>query len=104
LALLELDFILVKGKTRPVRIYALIGDEAVGANPAFATLKGNHDAMMAAYRARDWRRAHELLLACRRDAPELILPFYALYEHRIREFEADPPPPDWDGVYSATAK
>ncbi len=104
LALLELDFILVKGKTRPVRIYALVGDETVGANPAFVTLKANHDAMIAAYRARGWRRAHELLTACRGEAPELMLPFYALYEHRIREFEADPPPPDWDGVYSATAK
>lgn len=29
---------------------------------------------------------------------------YALYEHRIREFEAVPPPPDWDGVYTATVK
>jgi class 3 adenylate cyclase len=103
-AFLELDLILVKGKTKPVRIYTLLGDETVGGNPAFSTLKASHDAMLAAYRAQHWSEARAHLHGCRAEAPELMMPFYALYEHRIREFEAVPPPPDWDGVYAATAK
>ena len=103
-ALLELDLILVKGKTRPVRIFTLVGDEIAGANPAFTTLKISHDALLAAYRAQQWHHARELLHACRAEAPELMMPFYGLYEHRIREFEAAPPPSDWDGVYTAAAK
>jgi adenylate cyclase len=104
LAYLELDLILVKGKTKPVRIFTLVGDETVAANPAFAALKVNHDAMLTAYRAQRWPEARSHLHACRAEAPELTMPFYALYEHRIREFEATPPPPDWDGVYTATVK
>ncbi|MGH6980581.1 MAG: CHASE2 domain-containing protein, partial [Stellaceae bacterium] len=103
-AYLELDLILVKGKTRPVRIFTLVGDDAVAANPAFAALKTTHDAMLVAYRAQQWSEARRLLHACRAEAPELTMPFYALYEHRIREFENAPPPPDWDGVYTATVK
>jgi class 3 adenylate cyclase len=103
-ASLELDLILVKGKTRPVRIYTLVGDETVAANPAFAALKLSHDAMLAAYRAQKWHAARQYLHACRAEAPELTMPLYALYEHRIREFQAAPPPADWDGVYTATAK
>jgi class 3 adenylate cyclase len=103
-ASLELDLILVKGKTRPVRIYTLVGDETVAANPAFVALKLNHDAMLAAYRAQKWHAARQNLHACRAEAPELTMPLYALYEHRIHEFETAPPPADWDGVYTATAK
>jgi adenylate cyclase len=103
-AYLELDLILVKGKTRPVRILTLVGDEAVAANPTFAALKVSHDAMLAAYRAQQWGEARHHLHACRAEAPELTMPLYALYEHRIREFEAAPPPPDWDGIYTATVK
>jgi class 3 adenylate cyclase/CHASE2 domain-containing sensor protein len=103
-AYLELDLILVKGKTQPVRILALVGDEAVAANPAFSALRLSHDAMLAAYRAQQWAEARRHLHACRAEAPELTMPLYALYEHRIREFEAAPPPPDWDGVYTATVK
>jgi adenylate cyclase len=104
LALLELDLILVKGKTRPVRIFTLMGDESAGANPSFADLRDHHEAMLAAYRAQQWHEARGHLRACRAEAPESVMPVYALYEHRIREFESDPPPPDWDGVYTAVTK
>jgi adenylate cyclase len=104
LATLELDLIRVKGKTQPVRIHALVGDESVAANPAFAALKAEHAALIAAYRRMDWRAARGHLEACRAQAPELMQPFYALYAERIAGFEADPPPADWDGVYVALTK
>jgi adenylate cyclase len=104
LAFLELDLIVVKGKTRPVRIHALVGDEKAAVNPAFAALRSRHDAMLAAYRSQGWQEARRQLQACRAEAPELMMPVYRLYEHRLRIFETEPPPPDWDGVYTAATK
>src|SRR5205085_1474279 len=44
-AMLEIDLILVVGKTKPVRIFFLLGDESVRATSAFATLESAHDSM-----------------------------------------------------------
>lgn len=103
-AVLELDLIRVKGKTRPVHIYALVGDEREAVDPAFSSLTVTHDAMMAAYRARNWPEAHRYLDLSRAAAPDLMQKFYALYEKRIAAFEAEPPPADWDGVFVALTK
>ena len=104
LAALELDLIRVKGKNRPARIYALVGDEGVAANPAFTVLKTCHDALLRAYRARDWSEAQRLSQACRAVAPDLMHGYYQHYEERIAEYEAAPRPADWDGVFLALTK
>ena len=104
LALLELDLIRVKGKTRPVRIYAVVGDGSVAARPDFAALKENHDAMLGAYRSQRWAEAARRLAACQAAAPEALGALFALYAERIAAFSASPPPADWDGVYVALTK
>ena len=104
LATLELDLVRVRGKTRPVHIFALVGDETVASNPTFVALKSDHDALIAAYRKKDWVTARRQLDACRAEAPEMLQGFYALYEERISDFEKAPPPGDWDGVYVALTK
>ena len=103
-ATLELDLIRVKGKTKPVHIYALIGDETAAIDPAFSALTVQHDAMLAAYRARNWAEARARLGACRAQGPDSLQAFYDLYEERIAAFEAEPPPADWDGVFVALTK
>ncbi len=103
-ALLELDLIRVKGKTRPVHIYALLGDEREAVDPAFSALSVTHDAMLAAYRGRNWAEARRHLEASRTAAPEMMEKFYALYDKRIAAFESEPPPSDWDGVFVALTK
>jgi adenylate cyclase len=104
-AALELDLIRVKGKFEPVRIFTLLGDESMTAAEYFAPLREDHDAMLAAFRAQDWSRAWDLARRCReRCAPLEIEGLYDLYLQRIAEFEAEPPGPDWDGVYVATSK
>src|SRR5580698_2490920 len=61
-AWLEIDSVLVKGKTRPVGLYALAGDVALAGSEEFAHLARLHATMLAAYRNRDlraqfrWRR------------------------------------------------
>ncbi|MBV9016376.1 MAG: adenylate/guanylate cyclase domain-containing protein [Alphaproteobacteria bacterium] len=103
-AMLELDLIQVVGKTKPVRIFFLLGDEGVRATSAFASLESAHDAMIRAYRRRDWRTALNELDSCRAQAPEIVQYVYQLYEARIADLQASPPPPDWDGVYAALMK
>ena len=104
LALLELDLIRVKGKTRPVRIHGLIGDGTLAASASFTALKADHDAMLAAYREQRWSAAEERLATCRAQAPEALQGLYALYEERIAGFRATPPAADWDGVFVALTK
>jgi adenylate cyclase len=103
-AMLELDLIQVVGKTKPVRIYFLFGDEGVRATSAFAVLETAHDAMIRAYRRRDWTTALSELESCRAQAPEIAQYVYQLYEQRIADLQAAPPPADWDGVFAALMK
>ena len=105
LATIELDLIQVKGKTVGVKIFALLGDEAIEKAGDFRTLRDNHQQMIATYRAQEWDIAKARLKECR----ILCEPFglnqlYGLYEARITEYEANPPAPNWDCVYVATNK
>ncbi len=102
-AVLELDLIAVKGKVEAVRVFGLMGREPLTRDPDFQALTVEHDAMLAAYRAQDWAEARALLARCRAHDAELEL-LYDLYEERIDIYEADPPGPDWDGVFVATSK
>src|SRR4029077_10651838 len=103
-ALLGTALTQVAGKTQPVRIFFLFGDETVRGTEVFTALESEHDAMIAAYRAREWGAALEHLEACRSQAPEIIQGVYELYEKRITDLRADPPPADWDGVFAAETK
>lgn len=102
-ASLELDLIRVKGKSKPVRIYTLLGDENFRCSAAFQSLQVLHAALLAAYRAQNWHEALRLTQECAKfeNAPQEL---YELYAKRVREFEANPPTADWDGVFIATTK
>jgi adenylate cyclase len=102
-AALELDLIAVKGKQQAVRIYALLGDAETARSSAFMALAERHDAMLARYRAQDWRAAAEALSCCRPLDPRLTQ-LYDLYAERIAHYAASSPGPDWDGVFVASTK
>ena len=104
-ATLELDLIQVKGKTEPVRIYCVLGEEDVLLSQEFNSLEGSHKEMLAAYLNQDWDVALELIKTCREQmAPFDLSELYSLYEGRITDFKLTPPGKDWDGVYIATSK
>ena len=105
-AVLELDLIRVKGKSRPARIFGLLGDHALKLSERFRTLTLHHQAMLAAYRAQRWTEAKELMSDClAMDTDRTRLrKLYALYEQRINTFQISSPGPQWDGVYVATSK
>jgi len=102
-AAIELDRITVKGKTEPIAVYALLGDRNYARSPGFATLAQAHCRMLASYRAQDWAGACTAIAECRRCAARLAQ-LYDLYDERIGFFAANPPGPDWDGVFVATEK
>ena len=102
-AALELDLIAVKGKREAVRIYALLGDAQLARSPAFRSHAERHEQMLAGYRTQDWAGARDALAECRRYTPELA-GFYDLYAERIAYFEANPPGPDWNGVFVSETK
>lgn len=104
-AALELDMIKVKGKTEAVRIWTLLGRPDMAQESWFQDLAVAHTAMIAAYRAQQWTQARDLLAQCDALRHDLHLDgFYALMAERIATFEANPPGPGWDGVFTATSK
>jgi adenylate cyclase len=103
-AALELDLIKVKGKTRPVRIFTLLGRADLNADAAFRRHETAHKAMMEAYRARNWDQAERALADCRAGALFDLHKLYDMYDERIKACRLSPPPADWDGSYTATSK
>lgn len=104
-ATIELDLIKVKGKTKPVRIFALLGDPETAKSDAFRALLKKHEEMLSAYRAQKWDDAERLLGECRAAGePWHIDKLYDLYAERVAAFRAEPPGSDWDGVFTATSK
>ncbi len=105
-ATIELDQIVVMGKTIPKRIYALLGDRTLRESPDFLSLKRAHDEMMSAYRRQDWALARDRLAGCREFdlAPPDLAALYDFYERRIASHELNPPGPDWNGVFVAETK
>ena len=104
-ALMEIDCIQVKGKTDPVRIYTALGGEILGMDPEFRQWQAAHDAFLQSYRAAQFDDALALIKSCRaKDADDHLGDYYMVMELRIREFQKNAPPQNWDGVYMATGK
>ncbi|MEM9332679.1 MAG: adenylate/guanylate cyclase domain-containing protein [Pseudomonadota bacterium] len=107
LAVYEIDLIRVKGKNEPVKIYALGGDAGIAKSDDFVAFRAMNAAMLSAYRTQDWTSAFEALEMLDGLGEKLNLPieeYIFIYETRIAEFRANPPGPNWDGVYTATSK
>jgi adenylate cyclase len=104
-AILELDFIMVKGKKEPEVIYAIAGREDTAHSGRFQRLRNLTIEMLACYRGRDWEGALAAIERGRRtdDANALEL-LYNLYEARIRNYQNNPPPQDWSGAFSLLTK
>jgi adenylate cyclase len=103
LAVVELDLIRVKGRSRPTRIYTLA--EALGSDKdAIARLGSLNRTMLEAFRGRDWSRAAALLAECRQIGVAVLDTYYALYGARIAAYREIPPADDWDGAFTAETK
>ncbi len=94
-AWLEIDFVLLKNKLRPVGVYALAGDPALAASPEFIDLNELHGKMLAAYRNRDFESACVLAREARSLAPESVKGLYAFNERRFAKHSTEELAPDW---------
>ncbi len=98
----ELDMIVVKGKTKPVKVYELLGraNEPLPENTRH--LLARYQEGIDLYHKREWseaiRRFEQALTYAHTDEPS------KLYIHRCKQFIAEPPAPDWDGTYHLTSK
>ncbi|MGJ5131050.1 CHASE2 domain-containing protein [Bradyrhizobium oligotrophicum] len=105
LAILELDFIMVKGKTEPEVIYAIAGREDVMYSERFQLLRNLTIEMLASYRSRDWEGALAAIERGRKsDQGQDLAKLYDLYDARIRNYQVNPPPEDWNGAYALLTK
>jgi adenylate cyclase len=104
-AILELDFIMVKGKTEPEVIYAIAGREDVMHSGAFQRLRNITIEVLACYRSCDWQGALDAIERGRKsEDADTLEKLFRLYEARIRNYQANPPPDDWNGAYALLTK
>ncbi|MBX9647848.1 MAG: adenylate/guanylate cyclase domain-containing protein [Xanthobacteraceae bacterium] len=104
-AILELDFIMVKGKTEPEVIYAIAGREDTAQSGRFQRLRNLTIEMLACYRGRDWEGALAAIERGRRtDEAHSLELLYNLYDTRIRGYIESPPPEDWNGAFALLTK
>lgn len=104
-AILELDFIMVKGKSEPEVIYAIAGREDVMQSGAFQRLRNITIEMLSCYRNRDWQGALDAIERGRRsEDADTLEKLFKLYEARIKDFKVNPPPEGWTGAYALLTK
>jgi len=105
MAVIELDLIMVKGKTAPERMYALLGDAILAQTPAFIELQRQHATFLEAYRSGSFAEALEMIGGCANaaDAAGWQQGYYNMMRDRVDGL-IDDSPADWVGVYVAEEK
>jgi len=101
LAYRELDRVRVKGRDKAVRIYEPLGPRDAVDEKVRDELKFYREAVKL-YRAQNWELAELQFVNLSKRAPRRAL--YKLYIERINHFRRNPPPADWDGVYTHLEK
>lgn len=106
----SLGRIVVKGRSQPVPIHEVVGFRDKLTDQTFACLD-HFEKGMTHYYDRNWEAAARAFEASSKLEP--LLPGEApgvnsspsmIYQQIIRDTAANPPPPDWDGVYIMTGK
>jgi adenylate cyclase len=104
-ATMEIDLIQVKGKKQPEAVFAVLGRAEVEQDPRCRELRDLNARALACYRKQQWDQALELIDRCRKLTNGFdVAGLYDMYVERIETYRANPPPPDWDGVYEAESK
>jgi adenylate cyclase len=104
-AILEIDFVAVKGKKEPEVVYAIMGREDLANSGKFQRWRDLNIEMLSHYRRRDWAAALAAIEQGRSfDEEQRFTTLYNVYSTRIRSFQQNPPPDDWDGAYALDTK
>ena len=104
-AVLEIDFVAVKGKKEPEVVYAIMGREDLANSGKFQRWRDLNIEMLSHYRRRDWASALATIERGRSvDEDRKFGTLYDVYVARVRAFQLTPPPDDWDGAYALESK
>jgi adenylate cyclase len=104
-ATMQIDLIQVKGKKQPEVVFTVLGRAEVAEDPRCGELLDLNTQMLTAYRKQQWDEAERLIERCRKVASGFgVEGLYEMYLGRIAVYRAEPPPPDWTGVYEAESK
>ena len=97
---MELDKVKVKGKTRPVKIYELLGDNHIS-DKQLAAVEVFHKGLRL-YEQQAWDGA----ISAFREVMTMDghLGAAKMYVQRIMDLKTNPPPADWDGVFIMSRK
>ena len=96
------DYVQVKGKTKPVTVYAVVGErEGAEVQVGSAWLQAYEDGVLL-YRQRDFAGAAQHFAVSLNSKPDDVLS--AIYRKRCAALLADPPDANWNGVYVMTKK
>lgn len=95
-AYMELDEVCVAGKNQPVKIYELLGlsQEVSPSRLEFAVA---FEKALAVYKSQNWALSVRLFSQLAGSSGNPVLP--KVFLERIQNFQSNPPPKDWDGVY-----
>jgi class 3 adenylate cyclase len=97
----EIDRLVVVGQTRPEAVFEILGRKGELGEKQLE-LRERYAEGLAAYRARRWDDARRAFRACLEavpgDGPSMAL------AQRVENFQANPPPADWDGAWRLDQK
>ncbi len=104
-AVLEIDFIAVKGKKEPEVVYAIMGRDDLARSAQFQCRRDLNVKMLSCYRSRDWAGALAAINEGQAaDVEARFATLYDVYAARIRAFQEKPPPDDWQGAHALESK
>lgn len=91
-----LDIVAVKGKSKAIKVYELLGAAKTVTDQS--ELVKTYETAFAAYLARNFAEAVEILSRNETDVPSIVL------RQRCETFLHAPPPADWQGVHISLSK
>ncbi|MEL3911516.1 adenylate/guanylate cyclase domain-containing protein [Treponema pedis] len=96
----ELDYVTVKGKTEPVRIFEIL-QSAELTTEKLHDLKRLFETGLSYYRKKHWKTAEKYFLTCKEkynDTPSKV------FLKRIAHYQVSPPKAGWKGVFVMSGK
>ena len=96
---LELDCLAVKGKKEGVNIYTIVDKNSI--NVAYSR---THEDFIKLYREQRWDRMPDYFRTLENAFNGELKEYYGMMMERVEEFEKNPPPKDWDGIFRANTK
>ncbi|HTM63163.1 MAG TPA: adenylate/guanylate cyclase domain-containing protein [Gammaproteobacteria bacterium] len=97
----RLDKVRVKGKSRGINIYEVLGRISQLTPELEQELKNYHEGLEA-YQAKNWDKAYSIMDSLHQQHPDVKI--YKIYMDRINEYKLHPVSEDWDGVYIHVTK